>query len=478
MEPEAVQIIIFNGDGTIMLNKKALYHILMKDEIRDRHVSVISVTGVFRQGKSFLLNFFIRYLQVKYVEKRNVKDWLKPEDGPLAGFRWAPGSKRHTTGIHMWSEIFLTKLPTGEEVAIILLDTQGAFDNQTSLSDCVTIFTLSTLISSVQIYNVMRNIKQYDLTHLQLFGGYGKLISTAGTAPFQNLCFLVRDWACPYEKPYGAIGGAVLLGEVFDEAEVSELKRQTENVRDLFDKVNCFLLPYPGRVVDASAEFNGDLKDIDECFKQHIQEFVEMILAPQNLILKTIHGGKIKAGDLIHYIEEYSSVLKEGKMPKVETIFKATVEAHHKAAALSSLKLYKKIMDCDCKLNPKCYSSSEIYHKHSITKLKAVDHYGKTKKFEDSEINDKYLLELKNSMDEEFQEYRKINEQKVREMEERRKRMQEQLRLASRDSGEGSSLGTLNIAERAGTAVAVVGGIAMLVFGASKLFSSSRGNNE
>lgn len=49
---------------------------------------------------------------------RDVTEWLQEEDGPLKGFSWLSGSRRHTTGIHMWSEIFLTKVPTGEEVCI------------------------------------------------------------------------------------------------------------------------------------------------------------------------------------------------------------------------------------------------------------------------------------------------------------------------------------------------------------------------
>jgi uncharacterized membrane protein YbjE (DUF340 family) len=36
-------------------------------------------------------------------------------------------------------------------VAILLLDTQGAFDNQSTVEESTTIFALSTMISSVQV---------------------------------------------------------------------------------------------------------------------------------------------------------------------------------------------------------------------------------------------------------------------------------------------------------------------------------------
>lgn len=37
------------------------------------------------------------------------------------------------------------------QVAVLLVDTQGAFDNQSTVKDCATIFALSTMISSVEV---------------------------------------------------------------------------------------------------------------------------------------------------------------------------------------------------------------------------------------------------------------------------------------------------------------------------------------
>lgn len=44
------------------------------------------------------------------------KDWMGGEEEPLVGFTWRGGFERDTTGILMWSEPFITTLPSGDEV--------------------------------------------------------------------------------------------------------------------------------------------------------------------------------------------------------------------------------------------------------------------------------------------------------------------------------------------------------------------------
>lgn len=54
------------------------------------------------------------------------------------------------------------------QVAVLLMDTQGAFDSQSTIKDCATLFALSTMTSSVQVYNLSQNIQEDDLQHLQV----------------------------------------------------------------------------------------------------------------------------------------------------------------------------------------------------------------------------------------------------------------------------------------------------------------------
>jgi len=98
------------------------------------------------EGKSFMLNFFLRYLQ----SGCGAIDWIGDGSTPLKGFSWRGGSERDTTGILMWSEPFIFKLDNGKDVAIVLMDTQGAFDSEYTVRDSATVFALSTMTSSIQ----------------------------------------------------------------------------------------------------------------------------------------------------------------------------------------------------------------------------------------------------------------------------------------------------------------------------------------
>jgi atlastin len=95
--------------------------------------------------------------------------WMGDANDPLTGFSWKSGSVRDTTGIVMWSDIFLhTDEDTGEDLAIILMDSQGLFDSDTTSADNSRILALSLLMSSIQIINIYDVIQENQLQYLQV----------------------------------------------------------------------------------------------------------------------------------------------------------------------------------------------------------------------------------------------------------------------------------------------------------------------
>lgn len=59
----AIQIVNAKPDHTFELDEEALNAILCSEEVRNKKVAVLSIAGAFRKGKSFLLDFLLRYME-------------------------------------------------------------------------------------------------------------------------------------------------------------------------------------------------------------------------------------------------------------------------------------------------------------------------------------------------------------------------------------------------------------------------------
>lgn len=67
MVGSAVQVINASEEHTFVLNEEALSEVLMRPEVKDRYVCVVSVAGAFRKGKSFLLTSFFGTCTQRYA---------------------------------------------------------------------------------------------------------------------------------------------------------------------------------------------------------------------------------------------------------------------------------------------------------------------------------------------------------------------------------------------------------------------------
>ena len=178
---------------------------------RDAKVAVVSVVGAFRTGKSFLLDLFLRYLRAGAPAGEGDDAWLlaggehregnvdagSPDYVPAAagegggggggdapapapaqrtytGFKWRAGNDRQTLGMWLWNRPFMLPLPSGERVAVLLMDTQGLFDTLTNQNLTAQIFGLSTLISSYQVYNVKERVGEDVLGSVATFSAYAR----------------------------------------------------------------------------------------------------------------------------------------------------------------------------------------------------------------------------------------------------------------------------------------------------------------
>ena len=74
------------------------------------------------------------------------------------------------------------------KIAILLMDTQGLFDNQSCNKINQTIFYLSTLMSSIQIFNIKEKLDKNKLHFINLFCEIAKgALESKAEKPFQVL---------------------------------------------------------------------------------------------------------------------------------------------------------------------------------------------------------------------------------------------------------------------------------------------------
>eukprot|EP01038_Epipyxis_sp_PR26KG_P007123 gene7123-9720_t len=403
-------------------------------------VAVVSVVGAFRTGKSFLLNFFLRYLRAPVESDSSSTTWMFAEGDELAegnmndwnivnidsaeekkkmSFAWRGGQDRQTTGIWMWSEPFIRKSSSGNDIAILLMDTQGMFDNETTMSLTAQIFGLSTLVSSYQIYNVDKRIQEDNLQHLALFSEYGRMalipqeseesaekvakissnddnksIPSEGEKanenyvnddkpnsaiiqtipkPFQRLQFLIRDWQnfdTEYhegdsDEVYHKVREemAQYLKNVIRERESNDLQSTREQINRCFQTLDCFMLPHPGFDV-IKKNFDGSISKISLPFRTMINKYVRHIFDGE-LEAKIINKRQITGVELKTYFEVYVKMFQIGEksFPKAMTMLDATAEANNRNAYDLSLANYKSSMDTFAGPN-KSYTKDNLLQTH------------------------------------------------------------------------------------------------------------------
>ncbi|KAJ0049894.1 hypothetical protein NL108_005195 [Boleophthalmus pectinirostris] len=406
-----VQIVnVCKEDHSFSLDIEALSQVLLSPKIRDKHVVVVSVAGAFRKGKSFLLDFMLRYMH-----RKGDKNWLGEDDEPLTGFSWRGGSEPETTGIQLWSEVFIVQKSDGTELAVVLMDTQGAFDNQSTVKDCATIFALSTMTSSVQIYNLSQNIQEDDLQQLQLFTEYGRLaMDEIFLKPFQSLMFLVRDWSFPYEYTYGFKGGSDFLDKRLQvkEAQHEELQTVREHIYSCFTNISCFLLPHPGLKVATNPSFQGQLSEVAPDFRNQLMDLIPTLLHPDNLAEKEINGNKVTCMGLVEFFKAYIKIYQGEDLPQPKTMLMATAEANNLAAVAASKEQYFKNMEKVCGGDLPYVSPESLEEKHHFFFREALHNFSSTKKMGGQEFCDRYQGQLEKELDEMWQSYQKHNESK------------------------------------------------------------------
>ena len=428
-EPEALQIVSIGTEEdayAFTFHEESLNSILKKVPAGWK-VSVVSVVGAFRTGKSFLLSWFLKYLHhlsgnsATSTIKTNTKWYNQTDTLGNSGFNWRGGHERNTTGIWMWSEPFFLQRPSGEQMAVVLVDTQGMFDHETTMALTASIFGLSTLLTSYQIYNVDKRIQEDNLQQLALFSEYARMAMTThgedspdggddGNAkkmkPFQSIDFLVRDWQ-NFEEEEDLDLMEQEMKEYLDKAiadrDAADLQETRDQITSCFQSIGCYGLVHPGQAV-TKKKYQGDVDKMDETFMALVDRYCQKVFDPTKLQPKIIHGRELTAVELASYVKAYAALFESGAtFPEAATLLDATAAANNTNAVMLSMEEYKaemnRIAGPSCSNYVKPEELEELHNEvvmRAVAKFKAIANFGSDKKIEEArshfqrQVNENY----------------------------------------------------------------------------------------
>uniref|UniRef100_H2Y8W1 GB1/RHD3-type G domain-containing protein n=1 Tax=Ciona savignyi TaxID=51511 RepID=H2Y8W1_CIOSA len=389
---QPVPIVVVDSEHRFCLDEKAISSILLQNDIMNLPVAVISVAGAFRKGKSFLLNFFLRYLT-----NYGTDNWLGGSDELLSGFSWRGGSDRDTTGILMWSKVFKISLKCYHLVPILELSLSGFI---MSIREICCVNRLHGKLVNKTLLNIAQNILKTVLNViLLLFTEYGRLaMEESSEKPFQSLQFLVRDWSYPYEYEFGYEGGRKLLDKRLEltEQQHEELQRVRTHIRSCFSGQWNFFSNF--------SNFFGSshLINIDKLKNYHTYAHLYIYY---NLVVKTIFV-------YIHSCPKSCHFFAVGDLFYCKQQFKATAEANNLSAVSKAKDVYVNLMEEVCGGDKPFLNPARLEDKHQEHRQTSLDGFDGSRKMGGVEFSMSYRDQLEVDINESYENFCKNNDAK------------------------------------------------------------------
>lgn len=218
------------------------------------------------------------------------------------------------------------------------MDTQGLNSiKRESFNQDARIYAFSTYASSVQCFNVLRELDSLYVGILDLFSGYGSLADNGqkSNKQFQNLNIIVRDK--PKERnhfEYGRQNDAVknLYLNILP-SDTKYKAEESKRIYNYYENIDLFYMPSPGDNVTNKLYYDGNLTEVRTLFIEKATELAESLFAPKHLVVKKFNGDALKAKHFVTYLEKYAEMLNSSKLPELSTYFQVRFSSALKCQA-------------------------------------------------------------------------------------------------------------------------------------------------
>lgn len=320
-------LVDIDDSGKCSLHPEAL------DLIRgiQEQVCVVSVAGLYRTGKSYLLNRLM---------------------GTQHGFEIGPSVNPCTKGIWIWG-----KCPfIAGNKRLILIDTEGLRSYQREETVDMTIFSLSLLLSSTFIYNSMGAIDEQAIEDLSLVckltqyihvkSHQGSTTAESYAQYFPKFIWALRDFSLQLVDNDGSpISSNEYLENCLQllQGQTQEMKQKNEIRKILtsfFKERECFIFVRP---VNQEKKLRNiqevPYEELREEFKVQMSEFIARV--QETVRVKMIDGVAVNGKLLASLLEIYIDAINQNAVPTISTAWERTLDNQLKEGYKKGYEFYK-----------------------------------------------------------------------------------------------------------------------------------------
>jgi len=323
-----IMLLDIDERGIIKINKSALEYI----QGLNTKIAVLSVVGPYRTGKSFLLNRFAGFQK---------------------GFALGSSTNPCTRGMWLWGK----PIRLSENLHLLLLDTEGLGSYTRDENIDAKLFTLTALMSSTMVYNVMNAIDERAIEGLSFVANLSKYLSSEHlmdqeenvAAYFPDLVWSVRDFALELvgkdktpvtPKEYMESSLAIRQG---DTEEVITKNRVRRAITEYFKKRECYTLVRP---VNDEAELREMEKQPYEkirlAFREQAEDMITSVL--KGLRPKVIKGVAVEGKVYTELILNFVDALNNQALPSIPATWERIIERELQSTLNRAVDFYVRNM--------------------------------------------------------------------------------------------------------------------------------------
>jgi atlastin len=250
---------------------------------------------------------------------------------------------------------------------------------------------------------------------------------------FQKLVFLIRDFPWIHDFPLGYHDEST-PDPNYKRARLNPQEGKFDKDRNYireqisvtFPQVSAYLLPYPGNGLVIYEKLNK----LEEDFSEHLKNFVEVILSPDNLSPKRIDDAAITGEGFKPFVQAWTRLFRDkDQLATMHSIHDVTAQVQHVLAIKDAVALYESEMRKAFESAPDGFEDKQFLEIHSRFSDSAFQIFKKFKKLGGKKFDDEFGEELGNNLASQYDKYLKINLDRRNTAEERRQMIQQKKKV-------------------------------------------------